>query len=417
MSELCERLRGAMDAMRVADVHSHLGGGGRRQARTLADIVSYHWLSKELERAKGRAIAADPRHDPDGYLREVAPLFPAIRNTVNHYAFLGILRDLYGFEARTLTPANWQRADEAVRAHADDPSWLPAVLDRARIDRVLVAHKDGMPDDSERYAAYEYGEPICSVQSFEPLRAWPGCRDGLPRTPDALRAAVNQRVDRLVAEKRVRALHIWAPGTWQYRLVADEAAEPLIERLADGDELTEDEAALTASFSADAGAGAAARHNLVIQLFHGSIRYTPRGYNASYWNPRFLRSLALHFEMHPEVTYDLFLATRLPSHEAVQLSLAYPNLMVSGAWWHGFTPTTLLTFFRDRLEMLPNTAWNAFYSDGYLVEWVYGKLLVTKNRLARALADMADEGFLTEDDAVDIAQRVLWDNPVAAYGL
>jgi hypothetical protein len=67
--------------------------------------------------------------------------------------------------------------------------------------------------------------------------------------------------------------------------------------------------------------------------------------------------------------------------------------------------------------MLPNTAWNAFYSDGYIVEWIYGKLLVTKNRLSHALAGMADEGFLTEDDALEIAPRVLHDNAAASYGI
>jgi hypothetical protein len=90
--------------------------------------------------------------------------------------------------------------------------------------------------------------------------------------------------------------------------------------------------------------------------------------------------------------------------------------MVSGAWWHAFTPTTLGEFFRDRLEMLPSTAWNAFYSDGYIVEWMYGKLLVTKNRLAHALAGMVDEGFLADaEDALDVAEKVLYDNAERAY--
>jgi hypothetical protein len=40
---------------------------------------------------------------------------------------------------------------------------------------------------------------------------------------------------------------------------------------------------------------------------------------------------------------------------------------------------------------------------------------VTKNRLAQALAEMTVEGFITEDDAVDIARRLLYDNAVAAY--
>jgi hypothetical protein len=71
--------------------------------------------------------------------------------------------------------------------------------------------------------------------------------------------------------------------------------------------------------------------------------------------------------------------------------------------------------FRDRLEMLPTTAWNAFFSDGYLVEWVYGKQLVTKNVLSHALADMVGEGYITEDEAVDMAAQLLYRTPLATY--
>jgi hypothetical protein len=415
MADLCRRIRAALDETPVADVHSHLGG--LRQAQTLADIVSYHWLSVELARAKGGRIDASPREDPEGYLREVVPFFPAIRNTVNHYAFLGILHDLYGFQDRTLTQANWPAADAAVRAHAADPAWLAATLDRGRLGRILVPIHDGMPDASVRYVPYEYAEPLYALRSPEPFQQMASRGLPVPQTPEELAEAIGKRLDWLAAEKGVRALHVWAPGTWAYRPVEAADVADLVRRLAAGERLAEAEADTMASFAADATAAGAARHGMVIQLFHGSLRYTRGATNASYWNPEFLRSLTRHFERHPETAFDLFLATRLPSHEAALLSRSYPNLMVSGAWWHGFTPTTLLTFFRDRLEMLPNTAWNAFYSDGYIVEWVYGKLLVTKNRLALALAGMAEEEFLTEEDALDIARRVLWDNPVRAYGM
>jgi len=413
--ELDARLRRAMDTMRVADVHSHLGG--IRQAQTLADIASYHWLSVELTRAKGSPIEANPRRDPEGYLREVVPLFPAIRNTVNHYAFVGILRDLYGFQDRTLTKANWQAADEGVRAHADDPAWLAAVLDRAGIERILVAINDGMPDDTPRYVPYDYGEPVYATRSLEPFERWAALGISVPTTPNELVAAIETRLEWLAAGKGARALHVWAPGTWNYRPVQPSEVAPIITRLNADQPVSEADRDTLASFCSDVAAAGAGRRDMVIQLFHGAIKYTPKGYCAAYYNPEFLRSRALHFERHPETTFDVFLATRAASQEAVFLSRACRNVMVSGGWWMGFSPTTLGTFFRDRLELLPNTAWNAFYSDGYIVEWCYGKLLVTKNRLARALGELVEDDFISEDDALDIAQSVLYNNAVAAYGL
>ena len=83
MNELPGRIRLAMDDMRVADVHTHFPTRGLRQARTLADIVSYHWLATELTRAAEREFEASPHRDPEAYLREVVPHFEAIRNTSN----------------------------------------------------------------------------------------------------------------------------------------------------------------------------------------------------------------------------------------------------------------------------------------------------------------------------------------------
>ena len=73
------------------------------------------------------------------------------------------------------------------------------------------------------------------------------------------------------------------------------------------------------------------------------------------------------------------------------------------------------TMFRDRLELLPTTAWSAFFSDAYMVEWVYGKQLVTKHVLSRVLAEMVAEGYVSEDDAVQVAKQVLYLTPLATY--
>jgi len=441
-SDTFRRIRGSLDSMRVFDVHSHLGGGGHRQARTLADIVSYHWLAVELSRAAGRKFQADPSNDPERYISEVLPFFPAIANTSNHFALVGLLRDLYGFRGRTLDESNWREVDARVRAHAADGSWLGEVLDRARVERVLVASRDGLPDGSGRFVPYEYAEYLYAplprrprpdaARPERPPREKPGRLigegDKFPSTPEELEALIGTRVDSAAAQCGSRALHVWLGWDWRYsspdagrvaavlpRLArASEESPEAVAREAEG--LSPDERRLLTSFCADAVANAAGRRGMVIQLFHGMTPYAPGSPgNVSTWDPEFLRGLGPHFSAHRDARFDLFLGTRIPGHEAASMSRVHWNLMVSGAWWHAFTPSTMVSFFRDRLEMLPANAWSAFYSDGYIVEWIYGKLLVTKQCLALALAGMVDEGFLAESDALEIAPRLLYDNAAAAY--
>jgi hypothetical protein len=51
------------------------------------------------------------------------------------------------------------------------------------------------------------------------------------------------------------------------------------------------------------------------------------------------------------------------------------------------------------------------------VEWIYAKLIVVKQRLAMTLAGLVEEDYLTFDTALEAARCVLWDNPLAWYGV
>lgn len=419
MKNVQHQIRERMDTMEVADVHTHLGVSGFRQARTLADIVSYHWLNVELVRAGADVLSEKDADDSDSYMEKVLPCFPAIRNTSNHYCLMGMLKDLYGFNERTLTENNWRLADKAVRSHADDSSWVIKVLDKARINKMVVAYRDGMPDNSGRFIPYEYGEYMfVAASSRESLSTFFGSESTLPRNADEIKAGIEKRVEALKNEHGVRVLHIWIRDTWSYKPWEERDVDKMLQRVCKGETLNINEEDRLISFSADAVAEAAGRNNMVIQLFHGMWGYPEKApkSKASFWNPDFLRRLPGYVAGHPDTVFDIFLGTRIPSHEAASIARTSRNLVVSGGWWQAFTPSTLVTFFRDRLEMLPNTAWNAFFSDGYIVEWVYAKLLLTKSCLARALAELVDEDFLTIDDALNVAQQLLHDNALKIYG-
>jgi hypothetical protein len=355
-------------------------------------------------------------------MAQVLPYFPAVRNTSNHFALMGMLRDLYGLKERTLTPDNWRRIDEAVREQAADPDRVASVLDKAHVRKVVLPLEQPLDAKArERFVSYEAAEHLFGA----PIHSKPHRRlfkkgAATPDSAEELESLIRTEVDRL-ARIGVRAFHIWLHGDWEYRAdVHAERVDALLGHVHEDTELSADERDELTSFSADITADAAGRHGIVIQLFHGMLSHTPSTSvsvgAAVHWHPRWLRTLTAHVVQHTETLYDIFLGTRYPSHEAASLSRVYANLTVSGAWWHAFTPSTLGEFFRDRLEMLPNTVWNAFYSDGYVVEWIYGKLLLTRHCLARALAGLVEQGFLVLEDIPEIARNLLHDNADSMYG-
>ncbi len=414
-----DKIRTLIDDIPVIDVHTHLGTGGVWQAQDLTDILFYHWLGTELRNAGLPEEIWSLRSSSQGSL----PLDPrervkagvqycgAIRNTSNYWAFKGILRDLYGIDGG-LTEINWEKAFDAVAEHSQDSTWQQKVLKNANIEKAAVEFNT-KPHDRTLYFNYAYAEPLYGAGFGDP-KALEKMIGRKVETGGELDSALSQTVKRLAVKEDVNALHVWLPASWRYTRIQDFEIDRLLYYWVNGETISGYEQNCLASFSADILAREAANYRLVIQLFHGSTAYG-RGMQVGTWHPEFLRTLIYHTGAHSKTEYDLFLATRNASHEATSMARMHTNLMVSGAWWHGFTPTTLREFFRDRLEMLPMTRWNAFYSDAYCIEWCYGKLLVTRNRLAVALTEMVEEGLIGQDDVAPIAKAVLYDNPKREY--
>lgn len=406
---------GLVEETPAVDVHSHQGTNGLWQARSLWELFSYHWLATDI-RCAGcpREVFTPGDMEPRDRMARAVSYAPLARNTVNHWCFMNMARDLYGFEHQVLDETNWQWLWEAVDEKVGDPQWETHVLDRARVSLVNAPHHHPARVP-ERYFPYEYGEylfcPGLSGPAAECLR-----RIGEGISSAALLAdAITARVDELVAQQGVRALHVWVPLTWTYAPVTEQQANALLHKALADAHLQVHERDQLASFAANCVAEACGSAGVVIQLFCGSIQMEDGGPHVSMYRPEWLRALVPLFAAHPDTNFELFLSTRPLGHEAAVLARNYPNLWVSGAWWQGFTPSTLSEFFRDRLEMLPLNKWNAFYSDAYCVEWIYGKVSLTRNRLAHALSEMLAEGLISRDMVEDLARAVMCDNARALY--
>jgi hypothetical protein len=266
----------------------------------------------------------------------------------------------------------------------------------------------------ERYFPYEYGEWLfCPGLATDPGTCV--TRMGGVDSADTLAAAIDRNVRDLVSQHGIRALHVWVPITFTYTHTEAGQADAALTKVLSSARLTPLEQNQLVSFTADRTAEVCGELGVVIQLFFGSIPMEVGGPQVSMYRPDWLRALVPYFGKHKKTTFDMFLATRVVSHEAAVLSRNYPNLWLSGAWWQAFTPSTVSEFFRDRLEMIPMTKWNAFLSDGYCCEWVYGKSTLSRNRLAVALSALLEEGLVTKSIIEETVQCVLHDNAARLY--
>jgi uncharacterized protein len=103
--------------------------------------------------------------------------------------------------------------------------------------------------------------------------------------------------------------------------------------------------------------------------------------------------------------------------EAAVLAKTCGNVYLNMSWIHIYSPEACVGALREWVRMVP---WNkilGFGDDLYWVDTIYGHLRVARRNVATALVDLMEERVLGEEDALEIARGLFYDNPKALYGL
>jgi len=67
--------------------------------------------------------------------------------------------------------------------------------------------------------------------------------------------------------------------------------------------------------------------------------------------------------------------------------------------------------------MLPTNKQIGFFSDAYCIEWTYAKAIIVRRQLARVLAEKIDQGQYSVDEALGIAEAILYHSPQQILGM
>ncbi|GAB4320138.1 MAG: hypothetical protein Kow0069_23990 [Promethearchaeota archaeon] len=128
----------------------------------------------------------------------------------------------------------------------------------------------------------------------------------------------------------------------------------------------------------------------------------------------------------PDVKFDLFHGN-FPWHVVLAGMLhQIPNVHADLCWLPIISPTAakdLLVHLVEVGDMCgeleghePSWRTSAFGGDCAIAEGSRGALLVAKEVVCRAMEDLHERGHLTQADAVDVAERLLYENPKRLFG-
>ena len=416
---LAARLEEEIRRMPIVDLHSHLFmGGGSCQARTLLDLVGYHFVEADLVTA-GMApetfADADPSDPESAYdaIQKAVPYLALCRNTGTFQCLESMLADLYGIES-PLAQEHVRAVFDAVLASAADPDWPREVLcERLHARHILTQlsnrpRETGLPDGLIGYTRERAG-----------FFAWDRMSELLAPEGEKLDSA-KQIAD--AAEQFVAAALDDGATSFTTHLPADfvfvDADAEEVDRAGLADEAALSSYALGSVFAAmDMQAAAIV---ISVGAFWPAFPTAPGGprtRSIAEFAPGTMKSLGAVAARFPRVNFFIILASPVMNHDLAMLAKMVSNVIPTGYWWHVMYTGFAGRLLTERLDIVPHNKLVGFFSDGYHAEWCYAKWRVVARETALALARKVEEGYYSEEFALQLARRLFCENPAELYGL
>lgn len=420
----------------ILDAHSHLVVA-KLAARGLHDVVLYHMVVSDLYAAgcpSGNRLTEFPgwpdRSEANFRLAQAIPFLPRIRNTSNAWLVRRILADLFDWHEE-ITLENWPQLDGLIRERADDVDWAHGVLDRAKIESVTAEYvrRDSTNTTGRFHYSLEWGF-FSYAQSGEfdtPLKELERCWGRLPEARPASPATPERSISTLddVHESLEHYLDVFP---YDETIGMATHFSTLI------DYRSVDEAEMTAALAARAHAGTDERDiyssyvterfltGLEKRRYSGIIQFSFGAESlpfetGSLASQKTIGQLATIFDRHSTLRFQCILGSRHANQALCTLARELPNFSLAGYWWHNFFPDSVRGLIGERLDMLPVNRQVGFFSDAYCVEWAYGKSVLVRRELARALTERVCQKQYSIDDALSIARSILTETPQELNGM
>ncbi|MBU2534875.1 MAG: amidohydrolase family protein [Chloroflexota bacterium] len=131
-------------------------------------------------------------------------------------------------------------------------------------------------------------------------------------------------------------------------------------------------------------------------------------------DPTHLVNLFIEYK---EAKFDLFHGGYPYVHEWATLAKYFANVTADITWLPIISPEMARRLLHELIETVPGNKIMAFGGDSMTVEMAYGHAVMARQMVARVLSEKVDEGYLSEDEAVSMARRMLRDNPASLYKL
>jgi len=131
------------------------------------------------------------------------------------------------------------------------------------------------------------------------------------------------------------------------------------------------------------------------------------------------RLMIPQFSRHPETKFDLYHMGMPWVRDAAFIGKNFPNVYLNLCWSHIVSPMMVRTSLPEYIDIVPVNKIIAFGGDysAPALEKVWGHLVMARENIAHALAQLIDDGRLDLNEALWLVRLWFYENPARLYGL
>ena len=419
---LREELYEAICQTPVIDVHSHVDRA-RLSPPDAGTLMFYHMLMYCL-RAAGvpdeKMWSDGGMHGQGRPMDEWFEAWPAIENTGFAWWLKSILRDLYGFD-EPLTRESYPRLEAVFAAKAAGAEWPREVLAKGNVRRVLSSTFYGpalQPGQFDGHVRFTFERaPTGGTSEFWPWRdrlaGWArrfGREISSSARLDEATAAFYEQGD--WSDKH--ALVSWISSMADFRPVDTVTVDRLLADALAGKPVEAEASRLLDAAITRATCRAIRGKTRVFQICYG-VQFLTREPKSVHpvqrAAPEFAGTLGYLLGEFPDLHFNLLNGYEPDEPLLCALAQGYKNVSLGCFWWQTFYPSVMHQALLRRLDMVPASRLMGYFSDGYSVDHVYGRLALVRRVLAKVLAEKVEDGQYTKPQAVRIAREILFETP------
>ncbi len=406
----------------VLDVHTHVDRD-RMAAWGLEQLLFYHMQMYPMAAA---GVAEDRMWPEQPSIERGLPFdqwlacWPQAGDTGFAWVLKTVLRDLYEFDG-PLTAESFPRLKAAFEERTARPDWPREVFRKANVARIASSHLDVEPlepgewDGDIRFTVED--APLVNKTEYV---TWSRRLAGLEKATGrevasvaAMREALDAFYDRFDWSDK-GALVCWI-GSWaNFRPVPEAEIDKLLAAAARGEALEPEASALVEGAYVRGLLRAARGRADIFQFCYGTQYLTAEplwAHPVQRAHPEFASSAGHLFGEFPDLHFNVLNGYEPDEPLWCSMVQGYRNVSLSNFWWQTFYPSVMHRAVSRRLDMVPLARLVGFFSDGWCVDYVYGRLAMVRRVWANVLAEKVEQGFYTRDQAVEVARQAFFETP------